>query len=170
VIKADSILLCFSLPNPTRKSFALACAFSEEDVSRLFQIIEDYCVTIEGVCIGNRIYWTLKHRVRECTLQIMFTHSVVFSVTVFTALLGNALQQWTILCSRAHVLAGWRPSHTKLLLQLLSKVSHVMTAAARYIASTWPHRKRRFQQLLHCCLLHNRYQAVAVSLTPQFLI
>jgi hypothetical protein len=33
---------------------------------------------------------------------------LVFSVTVFTVLLGNVFQQWTFLCPRAHVLAGRR--------------------------------------------------------------
>jgi hypothetical protein len=35
------------------------------------------------------------------TLQITVTHRLVFSVTVFTALLGNIFQQWTFLHSRA---------------------------------------------------------------------
>jgi hypothetical protein len=36
----------------------------------------------------------------------------MFSVT----LPGNVFQQWTLLCSQAHVFADWRPSHTYLLL------------------------------------------------------
>jgi hypothetical protein len=35
---------------------------------------------------------------------------------VFTALLGNIFKQWTFLYSQAHVLTGWLPSHTYLLL------------------------------------------------------
>jgi hypothetical protein len=45
----------------------------------------------------------------------------VFSVTVFTAPLGSVFQQWTFHCSRAHILAGWRPSQTNLLTLLKSK-------------------------------------------------
>jgi hypothetical protein len=56
------------------------------------------------------------HVTRGYILQITVTQTVVFSVTVFTALLGNFFQQWKFLCSRAHILAGWRPSHTKLLI------------------------------------------------------
>jgi hypothetical protein len=53
----------------------------------------------------------------------------VFSVTVFTALLGNGFQQWTFLCSQAHVLAGWPPSHTKIP-SLLTAVSNSVVMAA----------------------------------------
>jgi hypothetical protein len=63
-------------------------------------------VTVDAVWIGNRIYWTLQHTTRDYTVQITITHRLVFSVTVFTALLGSGFQQWTFLCSRPHVLAA----------------------------------------------------------------
>jgi hypothetical protein len=73
-------------------------------------------VTIDGVWISNWIYWILNHTSRDYPLQITIVHRLAFSVTVFTALLGNLFQQWTFLCFHAHVLASWRPSHTNLLL------------------------------------------------------
>jgi hypothetical protein len=69
-------------------------------------------VTIDGV----RIRRTFTHTTRDYTLQITITPSLAFSITVFTALLGNVFQQSTFLCFRADVLAGWRPSHTNVLL------------------------------------------------------
>jgi hypothetical protein len=33
---------------------------------------------------------------------------------VFSALLGGIFEQWTILCSRAHIVAVWQPSHTNI--------------------------------------------------------
>jgi hypothetical protein len=38
---------------------------------------------------------------RNYTLQITVTHRLVVLVTVFTAVLANVFQQWTILCPRA---------------------------------------------------------------------
>jgi hypothetical protein len=55
-------------------------------------------------------------RICDYTLHITVKHSLVFSATVFTALLGSVFQRQTFLCTLAHVLAGWRPSHTNLLL------------------------------------------------------
>jgi hypothetical protein len=76
-------------------------------------------VTIDGVWIGIWIYWAFQHKARDYTLRITLTRRPMFPVTVFTPLLGNVFQQWTFLCFRAHVHAGWRPSHTNLLLFLL---------------------------------------------------
>jgi hypothetical protein len=51
-------------------------------------------MTIVGVWYGNRIHWTLKHIIRECNLQVTITQRLVFTVTVFIALLDNVSQQW----------------------------------------------------------------------------
>jgi hypothetical protein len=50
-------------------------------------------VTTDGFWIGNRICWTIKHTIRDYTLQITVTQRLVFPVTVLTALLGNIFQQ-----------------------------------------------------------------------------
>jgi hypothetical protein len=91
-------------------------------------------MTVDGVWIGNRIFWTLWHTTPDCTLQIAMTHRLVFSATVFAALLGNGFQQWTFLCSRAHGLAGYWPSHTDLLPP--SQYALVMAAGLCYITSS----------------------------------
>jgi hypothetical protein len=72
-------------------------------------------VIIDRAWIGNRICWIFKHTNRDYALEITVTHRQVFSVTDVTALLCNVFQQWTFLCSRSHVLAGWRPCHPNLL-------------------------------------------------------
>jgi hypothetical protein len=54
-------------------------------------------VTMYGIWIGNQIYWTLEHIARVYTLQITVTYRLVFSVTVFTALLGSGFQRCRVL-------------------------------------------------------------------------
>jgi hypothetical protein len=68
-------------------------------------ILSRYPVTIDGVWIGYRIYWTL-YTTRNYTLQITITQRLVFSVTVFIVLIDKIVRLWTFHCSRAHVLAG----------------------------------------------------------------
>jgi hypothetical protein len=60
--------------------------------------------------IGNRIYWTHKHKTPNYALQINITHRIVFSVTVFTTLLGIGFQRCSVLIpsSSATDLAGWQ--------------------------------------------------------------
>jgi hypothetical protein len=49
-------------------------------------------VTTDGVSTGNRIYWALQHTTLT-TFYRSVTQRLVFSVTGFTALLGNVFQQ-----------------------------------------------------------------------------
>jgi hypothetical protein len=97
-------------------------------------------MTIEGVWIRNRIYYIT----RDYTLQITVTQRLVFSVTVFTAFLGNVSQQWTFFCPRLHFLAGWQPSHTNLLLLLLPSQHSPVIADGT-------HRKRLFHDCVRVC-------------------
>lgn len=60
------------------------------------------------------------------TLYKSLSHKLVFSGTVFTALLGNVFWQWMSLCF-PHMLTGLWPSHNSL----------VMAADPHYIASIW---------------------------------
>jgi hypothetical protein len=124
-------------------------------------------------------------------LQITVTHRLTFSVTVFTALLGNVFWQWTFLCSQAHVLAGWRPFHINILLFWLPPQDSYLNFSrltadrslsynhctdptnntspnsspivARRNCRYGPSRKHRFPQLLYCCMFHSRYLETTIS-------
>jgi hypothetical protein len=60
--------------------------------SHIYQVLMLSCdgVTIDGVWIGNQIYWTLEHTTHDYTLQITITPRLVFSVTVYTVRLVAA--------------------------------------------------------------------------------
>jgi hypothetical protein len=77
---------------------------------------------------------------RDYTLQITITQRLMFSVTVFTALLGNIFQQWTFFYSRSHILAGCR-SDTSFLTSEDCLVSqsqnYFMTGSLLPIGSSW---------------------------------
>jgi hypothetical protein len=63
-------------------------------------------VMIDGVWIGYRNFFS----------RICVTHGKEFAVTVFNGQLGSVFQQSTFHCFMDHDLAGWRQSHTNLLL------------------------------------------------------
>jgi hypothetical protein len=65
-------------------------------------------VTIDGVWIGNGIYWTLQQTARDYTLRITitYTYTYTYTHTVFSALLGSGFQRWKFHCSRVQVLSG----------------------------------------------------------------
>jgi hypothetical protein len=82
-------------------------------IRRTWNYIVTWWSDYRRVLIDDCSYWTVKHITRDYTLQITITHRLVFSVSLHCSV-GNIFQQWTFLCSWAHVLAGWRPSHTKI--------------------------------------------------------
>jgi hypothetical protein len=129
-----------------------------------------------------------EHTICDYTLQITITQRLVFSVTVFTALLGNVLQLWTVLCFQA---GAHLTTTSYTLLTAVSKLSisangswstlhslskdptentspNSSSTVASHSYQHGPHREHRFLQLLQYCESQRRYLAMAVSLAPQF--
>jgi hypothetical protein len=114
----------------------------------------------------------------------------VFSVTVFTALLSNVFQQGTFLCFPANVLAHLPPTLLTAVSELYrngswssiysyspgldrteNTASNSCSIVGRRCYTPGPHGKHHIKQhLLHCCVLHSRFQTMDVSLAPQFLL
>jgi hypothetical protein len=101
-----------SYPTSGRMWERTLAGFRDTSPELLF-ILSHGCVTIDGVWSDNWIYWTLLHLVT--TLYNIITQRLESSVT----LLGSVFRWRTFLCFRAHVLAGWRPSHANLIFWLV---------------------------------------------------
>jgi hypothetical protein len=95
-------------------------------VQRLLSSLAGVCLTFQlGVAwpqsskkgYNSRLYGSQRALFNRCLKtpysrdyisRITITHSLMFQVTAFNALLGNVFQRWTFLCAGAHTLAGWR--------------------------------------------------------------
>jgi hypothetical protein len=62
------------------------------------------------------------------------------------------------------------PTTRRVTVEVFDPASTCLMTPSRYIASSRTAQKHRFQHLLHYCLLHSRYLAMAVSLAPQFFL
>jgi hypothetical protein len=115
-------------------------------------------VTIDGVWIGNRIYWTLKHNLWLLFTKHSHTQTLVFSVTAFTALVGSGFQ------------SGRSPNPDSLPRRLVT-ISHqpptllivvlglLMTVGRRYISAVRTSQKTLFPAVF--LLLH--YVAIGTA-------
>jgi hypothetical protein len=138
-----------------------------------------WSVTMDEVWIDDSNYCTLYTQL-VTPLYKSLSHRLVFSVTIFTAPLGNIFRQRTFLCFRAHVLAGWRPSHTDVLLFWLPfQETLLRTAGPLYIPSVRPAQKTllptslvllHVTQPLHIngylCWLHNSNFQLMCHIAP----
>jgi hypothetical protein len=107
----------------------------------LFILSHDW-VTVDGIWTGNWIYWSLKHTTHDYNSQITITRRLVFSVAVFTVLLGSKFQWCSVLNFRVQRLLSCLAG--TFLLQLPSWTNWLPTAeltrnvqATPYVAPTW---------------------------------
>jgi hypothetical protein len=102
-------------------------------------------VTIDGVWIGNRIYW-IHYSTCDYTLQITITQKLVFSIMVFTALLGNLFEPWTFHFSQAD--GHLTPTSHSPDWRLTSPVQ--VALVSRVLFGIGPRRDLKSKSKLHC--------------------
>jgi hypothetical protein len=94
------------VPRPRKRGSIHARLVTQAQGQLYLSVFSQYPVTTGEVWRGEEIYWSLEQVVT--TLCRAVSHRSVIRVTVFSVLLANGF--------RVHVLAGWRPFHTNLII------------------------------------------------------